>query len=174
MIALSPDRHMARLQHYTSGQPQYACLINGRYGDVRTACTRSEKQRCASAKAITAHHRQAGRELFLGRLERECIVHTECPRQGLTERCHTRSNESISRAGRHARQRFVAGNEAGRQASGGPLALTLSTLLLVAAALSAQRRSRRACSLASHTAHALAPHSCLPFPKRSAGWLRAG
>ena len=41
-----------------------------------------------------------------------------------------------------------------------PFALTL---LLVEAALSAQRRSRRACSLASHTAHALAPHSCLPF-----------
>ena len=72
-IALSPDRHMARLQHYTSEQPQNACLINDRYGGVRTACTRSEKQRCASAKAITAHHRQAGRELFLGRLERECI-----------------------------------------------------------------------------------------------------
>lgn len=51
------------------------------------------------------------------------------------------------------------------------------TLLLVEAARRAQSRSRRACSLASHTAHALAPHfhsSCLPFPKRSAGWLRAG
>lgn len=52
------------------------------------------------------------------------------------------------------------------------------TLLLVEAVHSAQSRSRRACSLASHTAHALAPHSshssCLPFPKRSAGWLRAG
>ena len=52
-----------------------------------------------------------------------------------------------------------------------PFALTL---LLVEAARWAQSRSRRACSLASHTAHALAPHSCLPFPKRSAGWLRAG
>lgn len=70
LMALTTARQMKR---YTSEQPQDACLINDRYGGVRTACTRSEKQRCASAKPITAHHRQAGRELFLGRLERECI-----------------------------------------------------------------------------------------------------
>lgn len=61
-------------------------------------------------------------------------------------------NNQSAGAGRHARQRFVG--------IWWPFALTL---LLVEAAFSAQRRSRRACSLASHTAHALAPHSCLPF-----------
>lgn len=89
-IVLSPDEHMARLQHYTSEQPQDACLVNDRYGGVRTACTRSEKQRCASAKAITAHHRQAGRELFLGRLERECI---QSARGKVSRSCYTTPNQ---------------------------------------------------------------------------------
>jgi hypothetical protein len=152
-IALSPDRHMARLQHYTSEQPQNACLINDRYGGVRTACTRSEKQRCASAKAITAHHRQAGRELFLGRLERECIQ-------------SARGKVSRSAATQHPISRRRAACSPAFRGIWWPFALTL---LLVEAALSAQRRSRRACSLASHTAHALAPHSWL-----AAGWLSEG
>jgi hypothetical protein len=60
LIARSADR---QVEHYTSEQAQDACLVSDRYGEGRTACTRSEKQRCASAKAITAHCR-AGRVIL--------------------------------------------------------------------------------------------------------------
>jgi len=76
-------------------------------------------------------------------------LHTECPRQGLTEDCTPTPNQ-------HAPGGILASVSWHLVADGGQFVLTL---LLVEAALSAQSRSRRACSLASHTAHALAPHS---------------
>lgn len=62
-------------------------VASDRYGDVRTACKRSEKQRCASAKAIRVHRSGGG-----ARVRAISRGESAAGAQGLTV-LHTRPNQ---------------------------------------------------------------------------------